>query len=215
MGDARRCLWQSYRGKESQMLRTRSIGAMTLMMLLALLLAACGNTGQGGDTATPAAAPPTTAPAAASPTTAPAAASPTTAPTEVQVTASPAEAQATTPPAEGASGGTLHVGLKAAPDSLNPGAAYLSEAFEIFGLVYESLITTDLLNKPQPQLAKEYSVAADGKTWTFKLHEGVKWHDGQPLTSEDVAFTYNMIRGFDAFALIKDYTTRIEKVETP
>ncbi len=101
------------------------------------------------------------------------------------------------------------------PNSLNPGAGYLSESFDIYTLVYDTLISTDLRNQPQPQLAKEFTVAADGKTWTFKLHEGAMWHDGKPVTSEDVAFTYNMIRNFEAFALLKDYTTLIEKIETP
>jgi peptide/nickel transport system substrate-binding protein len=56
-------------------------------------------------------------------------------------------------------------------------------------------------------------VGADGKTWTFKLHEGAKWSDGKPLTAEDVAFTWNMINGFESFALLKDYTTHFQSAE--
>jgi peptide/nickel transport system substrate-binding protein len=58
-------------------------------------------------------------------------------------------------------------------------------------------------------------VAADGKTWTFKLHAGAKWHDGQPLTAEDVKFTYDTIRGFDGFGFLSSYVTLISSVETP
>lgn len=174
--------------------------ALAVAMLLAGLLAACG----GGAPA----APPTAAPAT-QPTAAPAA--PTAAP-EAGATAAPA---ATAVPAAGAEGGVLRIGRTAAPDSLNPGAWYLTEAFEIVYLVYDTLITTDLRNNPIPQLAKEWSLADDGRTWTFKLHEGATWHDGEPVTSEDVVFTYDMIRGFDAFGLILDYTSRIESIEAP
>lgn len=46
---------------------------------------------------------------------------------------------------------------------------------------------------PAPSLAKEWSASEDGLVWTFKLQEGVKWHDGKPFTAEDVAFTFNEI----------------------
>ena len=40
-----------------------------------------------------------------------------------------------------------------------------------------------------PDLADSWEVSPDGLTWTFHLHPGVKWHDGQPFTANDVAFT--------------------------
>src|ERR1041384_8352540 len=44
-----------------------------------------------------------------------------------------------------------------------------------------------------PSFAESWTVSPDGKTYTFKLHSGAKWSDGQPLTSEDVAWTANTI----------------------
>jgi peptide/nickel transport system substrate-binding protein len=41
-----------------------------------------------------------------------------------------------------------------------------------------------------PWLADSWSTSEDGKAWTFKLREGVEWHDGQPLTAEDVKFSF-------------------------
>jgi peptide/nickel transport system substrate-binding protein len=41
-----------------------------------------------------------------------------------------------------------------------------------------------------PWLAEEWAVADDGVTWTFRLRQGVTWHDGRPLTADDVAFSY-------------------------
>ena len=45
-----------------------------------------------------------------------------------------------------------------------------------------------------PWLADEWSVSDDGTVWTFTLHPGVTWHDGQPLTAEDVAFTFEYFK---------------------
>jgi peptide/nickel transport system substrate-binding protein len=45
--------------------------------------------------------------------------------------------------------------------------------------------------KPIPDLADSWEVSDDGLKWTFHLHPGVKWHDGEPFTANDVAFTVN------------------------
>ena len=53
-------------------------------------------------------------------------------------------------------------------------------------------------NSPQtivPDLAKSWSWSADGKDLTFKLQEGVKWHDGQPFTAKDVVCTFDLLTG--------------------
>ncbi len=162
-------------------------------LLLAMLLSACGGAPPGGAATQPPATDATTAPA-------------------TDATAAPA-ADATAAPAAG--GGTLTIGRTAAPDSLNPGAAYLTEAFDLFDLAYDTLVRIDLKNELYPGLAQEWSVGEDGRTWTFKLYEGATWHDGQPLTAEDVKFTFEMIKGFEAFALLKDYVSLLESVEAP
>ena len=46
-----------------------------------------------------------------------------------------------------------------------------------------------------PDLAKSWSWSADGKALTFKLQEGVKWHDGQPFTAKDVVCTFDLLTG--------------------
>lgn len=169
------------------MSRFRLHGAALLALLLAALLSACGGAPSGGGVA------PTAATGDA--------------------TTAPVPTGATEPAQTPGSGGTVRIGRTAAPDSLNPGVMYLSEAFDITGLVYEGLIGIDLQNKGVPQLAREWSVGEDQRTWTFKLHEGAKWHDGTPVTAEDVAFTWNMIYGFDDFALIKFFTNKMESAE--
>ncbi len=55
--------------------------------------------------------------------------------------------------------------------------------------VYEGLFDYDNDGKMVPMLAESYDISADGKTVTFKLRKGVRWHDGEPFTSADVKFT--------------------------
>lgn len=67
----------------------------------------------------------------------------------------------------------------------NPGLYWHQE------IVFDRLIQAnpDLTPSDKGQLADSYEVKDDGKTYVFKLHEGVKWHDGEPLTAEDVKWT--------------------------
>lgn len=54
-----------------------------------------------------------------------------------------------------------------------------------------------------PWLAQEWEVSDDGTTWTFRLRQDVRWHDGEPLTAEDVAFTYRYMARKHAEGMVK------------
>src|SRR5215471_11189995 len=67
--------------------------------------------------------------------------------------------------------------------------------------LYNNLVVYDQ-HKPQnsigtivPELAESWSVSSDNLALTFKLHQGVKWHDGQPFTSKDVKCTFDLLQG--------------------
>jgi len=47
--------------------------------------------------------------------------------------------------------------------------------------------------QPAPDLAERWDVSKDGLTWTFYLRKGVRWHDGQACTADDVKFTYDLV----------------------
>ena len=86
-------------------------------------------------------------------------------------------------------GGTLVMVVQPEPPTL---AAYQSTSGPIGQVstkVFDGLLEYDFDLKPTPALAKSWTVSADGKTITFKLQEGVKFHDGKPFTSEDVRFS--------------------------
>ena len=65
-------------------------------------------------------------------------------------------------------------------------------------LVFAGLLKYDRNNQLVPDLAESYSVSANGLTHTVKLKPNLTWHDGQPLTSADVVYTYQTIQNPDA-----------------
>jgi peptide/nickel transport system substrate-binding protein len=89
---------------------------------------------------------------------------------------------------------TFRVGWVLEPDNLNPFIGLLGQDYEIWHLNYDFLVGFDAKDlSPKPELAESWEVSEDGKTWTFKVRQGVKWQDGEPLTAKDVAFTFNYI----------------------
>jgi len=84
------------------------------------------------------------------------------------------------------------------PETLDPAYDYESAGSEIIQNVYDSLVTTKKSNPAEfvAQLATEVpsldngGISADGKTYTFKVRQGVKFHDGSAMTPSDVAYTF-------------------------
>jgi peptide/nickel transport system substrate-binding protein len=69
-----------------------------------------------------------------------------------------------------------------------------SSSTVILGLMYEGLLTTNgITGELEPGLAESWEVSADQKRIVYTLREGLKWSDGQPLTVDDVVFTYNQL----------------------
>src|SRR5439155_24821419 len=62
-----------------------------------------------------------------------------------------------------------------------------------------------------PSLAESYEIAPDSKSATFKLRPNIKFHDGSPVTPEDVKFTYENYRGASAGIL----KAKLERIELP
>src|SRR5438309_10865786 len=52
-------------------------------------------------------------------------------------------------------------------------------------MIYDTLLAMNAEQEPQPQMAEKWEVSADKLTYTFTLRDGLKWHDGAPVTSED------------------------------
>lgn len=63
----------------------------------------------------------------------------------------------------------------------------------VAGKIYESLLDFDLDLAAKPQLAESWDVSEDGLTYTFKLVENAKWHDGEPFSAADVVFSCDVM----------------------
>ncbi len=88
-------------------------------------------------------------------------------------------------------GGTVTVAITADPPGWDPTVSTSQEiARVVYHNVYEGLVRLDRHGKIVPALAKSWTVSPDGKTLTFQLRTGVKFHDGTPFTPEDVVKTF-------------------------
>lgn len=96
------------------------------------------------------------------------------------------------------------------PKTLNPLINNERDAYHFFKLLFEGLVDYDKDLKPRAALAKSWSVTEANNACTFTLREGVKWHDGAPVTAKDVIFTLEYLKSFkDVVGL---YTTNIDRI---
>ena len=98
--------------------------------------------------------------------------------------------------AHAAGGGTLRCGWAGVPEIQTIDPAKINQAlqFQISSNIISGLMHIDNKLVPQGDLAESWKVSDDGKEWTFKLHEGVTFHNGDRFTAEDVVFTYRRSR---------------------
>ena len=107
----------------------------------------------------------------------------------------------------------LRIGWAGSPDTVNPGTAVLSEAYTIFALVYDTIYEYQLDGTYKLDVAESAEVSDDGLTWTFKIRDGIIFHDGQPMTANDVAFSVNLYKNNGDFIYLNAYTTNFDTVE--
>ena len=91
-------------------------------------------------------------------------------------------------------GGTFYFNIGSAPPSLNPLSSTDGYATRVQSYVMEELAVRNIETlKWEPALAKSWTIAKDGMSFVFKLKENIKWHDGRPLSVEDVKFSFDAI----------------------
>lgn len=90
-------------------------------------------------------------------------------------------------------GGTLRFAMTADPDVLNPYFGRSAYGFYVTTPVFGSgLLQVNEQHQPVPWMAKAYNHSDDNLTWTFTLRDDIKFQDGQPLTADDVVFSYHI-----------------------
>ncbi len=87
---------------------------------------------------------------------------------------------------------TLVVAVDSDPGQFNPGITTGAHVHAVADSLFNGLVGLDENLDPIPDLATEWSVSDDGKTYRFSLAEA-KWHDGQPVTADDVKFTFENV----------------------
>jgi peptide/nickel transport system substrate-binding protein len=89
--------------------------------------------------------------------------------------------------------GTLRVALEPTV-RLDPAFASSDAEIAVLNAVYDYLVDVDVDNAVQPRLAYWWTVSDDGLSYTFDLVEGATFHDGSPLTADDVVWTFDRLR---------------------
>ena len=122
-----------------------------------------------------------------------------------------AAAQATTPKR----GGVLKLAVPSAARRLDPAIHGANEEFIISQAIFNNLVRVDPKLNPQPELASDWKVSEDGKSWTFNLRRGVKFHHGREFTSKDVEFTINRLLDPATASMGRSLFGLVQKIETP
>ena len=95
--------------------------------------------------------------------------------------------------AEGAVSQVLHFGNGAEPQGLDPHITIGIPEFQLETALFEGLVTMDpITNKPIPGAAESWTISEDRRTYVFKMREGGKWSNGDPVTARD--FVYSWMR---------------------
>ena len=119
-------------------------------------------------------------------------------------------------------GGEFIKGVSTEPPGFDPFTVQTADARSIFFNIYEGLMGTETDGSFKPAIAESYEVTDDLQTYTFTLRDGVKFHNGNELTMDDVVYSVSKaitsaIYGYDNidhfYAAGKDYTVGAETVQ--
>ena len=124
-------------------------------------------------------------------------------------------------------GGSITVGIaQDLDDSLDPHKAVAAATKEILFNVFEGLVKPTDSGDLKPAVAEKFSVSPDGKTYTFILRKGVKFHNGKPVSADDVVYSIRrcadtsegepLVAAFSEIASVKktDDSTVVIKLKT-
>ena len=98
-------------------------------------------------------------------------------------------------PGEPSVGGSVAVGISQDLDNLDPHKAVNAGTNEVLFNIFEGLMKASPEGGVIPAVASEYQMAEDGMSYTFTLRDGVKFHNGNPVTMEDVLYSLNRCAG--------------------
>jgi peptide/nickel transport system substrate-binding protein len=112
-------------------------------------------------------------------------------------------------------GGVLRLSLGEDPDQLDPARTIELTASQVMEVVYDRLVYIDDEGLPQPWIAESWEISDDGKVITFKIREGMKFHDGTDVDANAVKFSYDRILDPEMAAPYKSFVETLESVDAP
>ncbi len=111
---------------------------------------------------------------------------------------------------------TIIVGMQLEPPGLDPTAGAASAIRQVtYANIYEGLTRIDVKGEVQPGLAESWTISPDGKTYTFRLIRGAKFHDGTPFDCSIVKFSYGRAMAPDSVNAQKQLFEPIDSVDCP
>ncbi|QJD83789.1 peptide ABC transporter substrate-binding protein [Cohnella herbarum] len=152
-------------------MKLKKIFSVALVVALAgSLLAACSDkNNEGGASSSASKAPEASSPAASSPAAESSAAPENQDPKEFRFT------------------------LASEPPSLDPGLMTDAQSSIVASGLFDGLTRLNAAGVPQPAIAKDWTISDDGKTYTFNLRDDAKWSNGDPITAQDVEFSWKRV----------------------
>jgi peptide/nickel transport system substrate-binding protein len=112
-------------------------------------------------------------------------------------------------------GGTLTIRAAGDTPELRPWQPRTRAEEQITALLYSGLTRLDARLQPQPDLATAWTPSADGRLITFTLRTDAVWHDGRPVTVEDVSYTFTALRELSPTTALLADMRKIAEVATP
>lgn len=125
------------------------------------------------------------------------------------------EVSSQTPETTGDVASQITIGIPQDLNSLDPNLAEGSGTQEILFNIYEGLYKPDSNGNLLPAVASGYTMSEDGLVYTFTLRDGIKFHDGNPVTVADVKYSIEKCAGMNGGEPIISAFKNIESVETP
>jgi len=117
--------------------------------------------------------------------------------------------------------GVLRLGDIAEPDSLNPLLSTMDLSYDMSSLMFSYLVTANAQGALIPDLATavptvaNHGISADGRSVTYHLRRGVRWHDGVPFDARDVAFSWRAIMSPRNNVLHREGYQEVVRIDTP
>ncbi len=112
-------------------------------------------------------------------------------------------------------GGTLVAAIDSDPGQLNPAITTSGAVHTASELMFNGLVELDPQGEPVAELAESWEIEEDGAVYRFTLRDGVTWHDGEPLTSADVKYSFDEVLVPFHSRTKASVGAALESIETP